>query len=212
MKRFDYVRPQTCAEASGEMENGAVYMAGGSDLLGELKQDILPKYPKKVVSLRDIPELKGVAVEDGKLKVGAMTTLAELTESEAVASAVPALAEAAHSVATPLVRGIGTIGGNICQDVRCWFYRYPNEIGGRLDCARKGGAECFALKGDSRYHSIFGGMKVATAVGCSGGCPNNTDIGAYMEKLRAGDWAAAAEIFYFLRSCHALSVAHATKA
>ena len=196
MKRFDYVRPQTCAEASGEMENGAVYMAGGSDLLGELKQDILPKYPKKVVSLRDIPELKGVAVEDGKLKVGTMTTLAELTESETVASAVPALAEAAHSVATPLVRGIGTIGGNICQDVRCWFYRYPNEIGGRLDCARKGGAECFALKGDSRYHSIFGGMKVATAVGCSGGCPNNTDIGAYMEKLRAGDWAAAAEIFY----------------
>ncbi|MGI6027590.1 MAG: FAD binding domain-containing protein, partial [Candidatus Scatomorpha sp.] len=187
MKRFDYVRPQTCAEASGEMENGAVYMAGGSDLLGELKQDILPKYPKKVVSLRDIPELKGVAVEDGKLKVGAMTTLAELTESEAVASAVPALAEAAHSVATPLVRGIGTIGGNICQDVRCWFYRYPNEIGGRLDCARKGGAECFALKGDSRFHSIFGGMKVASPVGCSGGCPNNTDIGAYMEKLRAGD-------------------------
>ena len=196
MKRFDYVRPQTCAEASGEMENGAVYMAGGSDLLGELKQDILPKYPKKVVSLRDIPELKGVAVEDGKLKIGAMTTLAELTESETVASAVPALAEAAHSVATPLVRGIGTIGGNICQDVRCWFYRYPNEIGGRLDCARKGGAECYALKGDSRYHSIFGGMKVGSPVGCSGGCPNNTDIGAYMEKLRAGDWAAAAEIFY----------------
>ena len=196
MKRFDYVRPQTCSEASGEMENGAVYMAGGSDLLGELKQDILPKYPKKVVSLRDIPELKGVAVEDGKLKIGAMTPLAELTESETVASAVPALAEAAHSVATPLVRGIGTIGGNICQDVRCWFYRYPNEIGGRLDCARKGGAECYALKGDSRYHSIFGGMKVGSPVGCSGGCPNNTDIGAYMEKLRAGDWAAAAEIFY----------------
>ena len=196
MKRFDYVRPQTCAEASGEMENGAVYMAGGSDLLGELKQDILPRYPKKVVSLRDIPELKGVAVEDGKLKVGAMTSLAELTESETVASAVPALAEAAHSVATPLVRGIGTIGGNICQDVRCWFYRYPNEIGGRLDCARKGGAECYALKGDSRYHSIFGGMKVGSPVGCSGGCPNNTDIGSYMEKLRAGDWAAAAEIFY----------------
>ena len=196
MKRFDYVRPQNCAEASDEMENGAVFMAGGSDLLGELKQDILPKYPKKVVSLRDIPELKGVAVEDGKLKIGAMTTLAELTESETVASAVPALAEAAHSVATPLVRGIGTIGGNICQDVRCWFYRYPNEIGGRLDCARKGGAECYALKGDSRYHSIFGGMKVGSPVGCSGGCPNNTDIGAYMEKLRAGDWAAAAEIFY----------------
>lgn len=105
MKRFDYVRPQTCSEASGEMENGAVYMAGGSDLLGELKQDILPKYPKKVVSLRDIPELKGVAVEDGKLKIGAMTTLSELTESETVASAVPALGRELGPFAVEIIPG-----------------------------------------------------------------------------------------------------------
>lgn len=196
MKRFDYVRPGSCAEASAELTEGAVYMAGGSDLLGALKQDILPKYPKKLVSLRDIPDMRGVKLEDGALKLGAMTTLGEVCESETVKNSVPALAEAAHSVATPLVRNIGTVGGNLCQDVRCWFYRYPNEIGGRLDCARKGGQECYALKGDSRYHSIFGGMKTASPVGCSGGCPNNTDIGSYMEKLRAGDWAGAAEIFY----------------
>ena len=185
MKRFVYVRPGSCAEASAELTEGAVYMAGGSDLLGALKQDILPKYPKKLVSLRDIPDMRGVKLEDGALKLGAMTTLGEVCESETVKNSVPALAEAAHSVATPLVRNIGTVGGNLCQDVRCWFYRYPNEIGGRLDCARKGGQECYALKGDSRYHSIFGGMKTASPVGCSGGCPNNTDIGSYMEKLRA---------------------------
>ena len=196
MKRFDFVRPQTCEEAAKELNPSAVYMAGGTDLLGELKQEILPKYPEKVVSLKDIPGMKGVKLEDGRLKIGALTTLTELSENEAVKANAPALAEAAHSVATPLIRNMGTVGGNVMQDVRCWFYRYPNEIGGRLDCARKGGAECFALKGDARYHSIFGGMKTASPLGCSGGCPNNTDIGAYMEKLREGDWAAAAEIFY----------------
>ena len=196
MKNFDYVRPGSCVEAAKELTEGAVYIAGGSDLLGTLKQEILPKYPKKLVSLRKLPDMKGIRLEDGALKIGAMTTLSEVCESETVKESAPALAEAAHSVATPLIRQLGTVGGNLCQDVRCWFYRYPNEVGGRLDCARKGGSECFALKGDSRYHSIFGGMKVASPVGCSGGCPNNTDIGAYMEKLRAGDWAAAAEIFY----------------
>ena len=196
MKKFDYVRPGSCAEAEREMTEGAVYVAGGSDLLGTLKQEILPKYPKKLVSLKNLPDMKGIELEDGALKIGAMTTLSEVCESETVKESVQALAEAAHSVATPLIRNLGTVGGNLCQDVRCWFYRYPNEVGGRLDCARKGGAECYALKGDSRYHSIFGGMKTAAPVGCSGGCPNNTDIGSYMEKLRAGDWAAAAEIFY----------------
>ena len=149
MKRFDYVRPGSCAEASAELTEGAVYMAGGSDLLGALKQDILPKYPKKLVSLRDIPDMRGVKLEDGALKLDAMTTLGEVCESETVKNSVPALAEAAHSVATPLVRNIGTVGGNLCQDVRCWFYRYPNEIGGRLDCARKGGQENYPMPEDA---------------------------------------------------------------
>lgn len=196
MKKFEFARPQTCEEAASELNAGAVYMAGGTDLLGELKQEILPKYPEKVVSLKNIPGMKGIRLENGVLKVGPLTTLTELCEDERVKADVPALAEAAHSVATPLIRNVGTVGGNVMQDVRCWFYRYPNEIGGRLDCARKGGEACYALKGDARYHSIFGGMKTSNAIGCSGGCPNSTDIGPYMEKLRAGDWAAAAEIFY----------------
>ena len=154
MKSFDYVRPQSAAEAAAEMGDGAVYMASGSDLLGALKADILPRYPKKAVSLKDIKGMKGIRREGGCLVVGAMTTLTELQENELVKSELPILAQAAHSVATPLIRNIGTVGGNLCQDVRCWFYRYPHEIGGRLDCARKGGRECYGIHGDNRYHSV----------------------------------------------------------
>ncbi|MGI6736037.1 MAG: FAD-dependent oxidoreductase [Anaerovoracaceae bacterium] len=193
MRNFDLVRPETAEEAANQMEEGAVYMAGGSDLLGELKSDILPEYPKKVVSLKKIPGLSGIEYSDGMLKIGAMTTLTELSKSEAVKEHAPALAEAAHSVATPLVRNMGTIGGNICQDVRCWFYRYPDEIGGRLNCARKGGEACYGILGDNRYHSIFGGMKTGLTP-CSIECPAGTDIPGYMAAIRAGEWDRAAEI------------------
>lgn len=193
MKGFDYVRPQSLEAAAQEKKNGAVLMAGGSDLMGELKGEILPEYPEKVVSLKGIPGIKGIRLEDGMLKIGAMTTLTEIVENPQVKSAVPALAEAAHSVATPLVRNIGTIGGNICQDVRCWFYRYPHEIGGRLNCARKGGQVCYGILGDNRYHSIFGGMKTGKTP-CTIECPAGTDIPAYMEQIREGNWDKAAQI------------------
>ena len=193
MKRFDYVRPRSAEEAAREMEDGAVYMAGGSDLLGTLKADVLPRYPKKVVSLKGIPGMTGIRREGDTLTIGAMTTLTEIQENELVKTELPILAEAAHSVATPLVRNLGTIGGNLCQDVRCWFYRYPHEIGGRLDCARKGGQECYGIQGDNRYHSIFGGMKTGRTP-CSLECPAGTDIPAYMEQIRQGNWDAAARI------------------
>lgn len=193
MRNFEFVRPETAEEAAGQMGEGAVYMAGGSDLLGELKSDILPEYPKKIVSLKKIPGLSGIEYRDGKLAIGAMTTLAEIAKSDLVREHAPALAEAAHSVATPLVRNMGTIGGNICQDVRCWFYRYPDEIGGKLDCMRKGGEICYGILGDNRYHSIFGGMK-AGLTPCSIECPAGTDIPGYMEQIREGHWDKAAEI------------------
>lgn len=193
MKRFDYVRPQSAVEAAKGMTNGAVYMAGGSDLLGTLKADILPEYPKKVISLKEVPGMEGISLENGVLKIGAMTTLTEIYESHLVKDNVPMLAEAAHSVATPLIRNIGTVGGNLCQDVRCWFYRYPNEIGGRLNCARKGGEQCYGVHGDNRYHSIFGGMKTGNTP-CTVECPAGTDIPGYMEQIRLGDWDEAARI------------------
>lgn len=193
MKNIAYVRPDTCQEASAGLTKGSVIMAGGSDLLGGMKADIYPQYPEKLVSLKGIPGLEGIREEEGGWRIGAMTRLAELSENETVKKELPILAEAAHSVATPLIRNIATIGGNICQDVRCWFYRYPHEIGGRLDCARKGGKTCYGILGDNRYHSIFGGMKTG-ATPCTLECPAGTDIPAYMEQIRKGDWDEAARI------------------
>lgn len=193
MRKFEYVRPDTLEEASEEIKNGGLAMAGGSDILGGLKADIYTKYPDKVVSLKGIEGLDGIEVEDEKITVKAMTRLSEIAENKEINELAPALAEAAKSVATPLVRNMGTIGGNVCQDVRCWFYRYPHEIGGRLDCARKGGEQCYGILGDNRYHSIFGGMNTGKTP-CTLECPAGTDIPAYMAQIRKGNWEGAAKI------------------
>lgn len=195
MQDFKHVNAKTFKEASEALagkksESNAI--AGGTDLLTELRTRIMPSYPEKIVNLKTIENSEYISKDGDVVKVGALTKLKDVEASDLLPDAIT---EAAHSVATPLVRNKGTIGGNICQDVRCWFYRYPEGSGGMLNCARKGGAECYALKGDSRYHSIFGGMKTVGHVGCSGGCPNNTDISGYMEKLREGDWDGAARIF-----------------
>ena len=174
MRYHDYVAPESLEEASQLLqEDGTVISAGATDLIGELKGNILTTQPKKVVSLRNIPGLRGIEVKEDGLHVGAMTTLAEIERSEAVNSGWKALADAAHSVATPNLRSTATIGGNICQDIRCWYYRYPDQIGGRINCLRKDGALCYAMRGENRYHSIFGAEKVC-GTPCSGGCPAGT--------------------------------------
>jgi len=81
-----------------------------------------------------------------------------------------ALAEAARTVATPQIRNMATIGGNLCQDTRCWYYRYPHSLGGRLLCLRKGSGPCLAVTGDNRYHAIFGGRK------CFAACPSDMAV------------------------------------
>ena len=195
MKHFDYVRAGNFEEAAQLLtsKTGARVIAGGTDLMGELKDEILKDYPEQLVDIKRIPGVAEIEEKDGKLIIGSAATLTQVAESDKVNKYAPILAEAAKTVATPLIRNVATIGGNICQDVRCWFYRYPNEVGGRLHCARKGGDTCYALQGDNRYHSVFGGMKAHTPP-CQKECPAGTDIPAYMEQLRAGNWAGAATI------------------
>lgn len=195
MKKFGYKRAESF-EGAGQIqkeEKNAVFLAGGTDLLGTMKADILPEYPQVLVDLKRIPGAKGICREGDVLKIGALTTLKELEEDQTVLTCAPILSEAARSVATPLIRSRGTVGGNLCQDVRCWFYRYPHEAAGRLVCARKGGDQCYAIQGDNRYHSIFGGMK-AGKTPCTVKCPASTDIPGYMQKLRQGDWDGAIQI------------------
>jgi len=197
MKHFAYAQAESfadCSNALRESKDGkTVVMAGGTDLLGVLKENLLEQYPETVISLKGIREGDYIKADNGQLEIGALTRLSTIAASEEVKAKAPILAEAAYSVATPIIRNVATIGGNICQDVRCWFYRYPHEIGERFNCMRKGGSECYAIRGDNRYHSIFGGMKTHSTP-CTIGCPANTDIPGYMEKLRAGDMHGAATI------------------
>ena len=197
MKPFKYAKAESFASCAAALQESAkgktVVMAGGTDLIGVLKGKLLKDYPETVISLKGIQDADYIKCENGQIEIGAMTRLVTIAESDKIKAEAPMLAEAAYSVATPIIRNVATIGGNICQDVRCWFYRYPHEIGDRYDCMRKGGDECYAIRGDNRYHSIFGGMKANTTP-CTLSCPANTNIPAYMEKLRAGDLKGAATI------------------
>ncbi|MGI6021114.1 MAG: FAD-dependent oxidoreductase [Lachnospiraceae bacterium] len=195
MKSFKYEVAESLQNASDivNSDKTAVLKAGGTDLLGVLKGEILPEYPGKIVDISKIAGLDGIDIETDKVSIGAMAKLVDICENADLAKVLPGVATAAHSIASPLIRNVGTIGGNICQDVRCWFYRYPNEASGRINCARKCGEECYAIHGDNRYHSIFGGYKIKKSE-CSLACPAGTDVPEYLAEVRKGNLDAAAEI------------------
>lgn len=148
---FRYVRPRTVAEAVKALfEPGARALAGGTDLVGCLHDGVFGA--KSVVSLSGLKELVGItATTEGGLKIGALTTLAEIARHPEISKGWPALAQGAAAAASPQLRNQGTLGGNLCQKPRCWYYR------GDFDCARKGGQVCYAVEGENTYHAIFGG-------------------------------------------------------
>lgn len=199
MKKFDHIRANSYEEASQIIREGkgaVEAIAGGTDVLGSYKDRILPTYPEAVVSVKNIPDSDYIREEDSFLAIGAGATLKKICENALVKEKAEALAEAAHSVASPIIRSTATIGGNVCQDVRCWYYRYPDNVGGCLNCRRKGGDTCYAIAGENRYHSVFGGMSTGSCSACQQACPAGTDIPAYMAKIREKDFDGAAEIFF----------------
>ena len=118
--------------------------------MDEIKEGIVN--PVTLVSLTGIEELTGATISPEGLRLGALCTLAELESHPYIAQWYPALAQAISSVATPQIRNVGTLGGNLCQRPRCWYYRST-----LFDCRKKGGAICFAANGNSKYHAILGG-------------------------------------------------------
>jgi len=168
MRSFTLVNPKTIAEATAQLKANAYVRAGGTDLLGTMKDELLRTYPTTIVNLKTIPGLSYIKEEGGMLKIGAMTVLEDIATNSTVKTKYTALAQAAERTASPHIREMGTIGGNICQMVRCWFFRYPDN---RFDCIRKGGTTCFAIAGDNRYHSIFGMVKACFAVNPSDTAP-----------------------------------------
>ena len=196
MKYFDHIDAESFEGVEGILKNNpnTAVIAGGTDLLDVLKQELLLETPECIVNLKSIPGADYITPEADCIKIGALAKLTDIAESEELQSRVPILAEAAASVASPLIRNSATIGGNICQDVRCWYYRYPNEIGGRIECARKGGEECYALMGRNQYHSVFGGMEVQHCAPCMNSCPAKTNIPEYLDRLRDDDIDGAARV------------------
>lgn len=148
---FAYIRPDSLAEAIGYLAlEGARVHAGGTDLLGCLRDRVFGV--STVVSIAGLKELRGIEVTPaGGLRIGSLTTIAEIARHPVIRSKYPALSMAASEVASPQLRNQGTIGGNLCQKPRCWYYR------GEFECLRKGGNRCYAVEGQNAYHCIFGG-------------------------------------------------------
>jgi len=160
MNTFEWMNVTTVAEAVNALksvpepkdaDDSARPIAGGQDLLTTMKDYITR--PTRVVNLKTIRGLDKIE-SDGKggLRIGALVTLTQLEESPLVQRSFPGLAEAAHSVGTPQIRNLGTVGGNLCQRPRCWYFRLEEVV-----CLKKGGTECYAATGENKYHAIFGG-------------------------------------------------------
>jgi xanthine dehydrogenase YagS FAD-binding subunit len=166
MKSFEWTSPKTLAQAleirtattaasmssdSGQPPIGAtIFKAGGVDILGLMKDELLA--PARIVNLRTVNELGQIERRaDGMLAIGANVTLARLAADPVIRGRYRALADAAARSASPQLRQVATVGGNLLQRPRCWYFRSLHH-----HCARKGGSTCFAFAGENEYHAIFG--------------------------------------------------------
>ena len=150
MKAFEYAAPATLKEATvllGDKWGEVEVLAGGTDLVTALKQEITS--PKRVVSLKNIPELRGINAENNVLRIGAMTSLGELLVNADVQKHFPALVTAVKNIASAQILASGTVGGDLCQRPRCWYFR--NGLG----LLAKDGDASRVRDGDNRYHAIF---------------------------------------------------------
>ncbi len=158
MKSFSLLQPKSVDEAIRLMDRARrpeplgtrKLLAGGQDLLTEMKEHLAE--PDELINLKSIPGLDRIAEAGGALTIGALCTLSRLADAAPVREHLRVLREAALSVASPQIRSQGTVGGNLCQRPRCWYYR--NE---HARCLKKGGSECFAYSGLNKYNAILGG-------------------------------------------------------
>ncbi len=171
MVRFQHFDASTIEEATAllaKFGGTARVIAGGTDIVGFFKDNVLQTPYKALINIKTIPDLEQIKEEDGMLKLGALAKLEDIGHNAIIQEKYTALGLASRYAASPHIREMGTIAGNVCQNSRCWYYRCPNH---RFACARKGGDECFAADGDNRYHSIFGDVKDCLAVNPSDTLP-----------------------------------------
>jgi xanthine dehydrogenase YagS FAD-binding subunit len=152
MRAFEHVSATSAEEALAELnahrDGEARFMAGGTDLLTLMKADLVA--PARLIDLKPLTHLRGIKRQpDGATSMGALTTLSDIERDSSIASAFPMLIQAIRDAATPQLRAMATIGGNLLQQYRCWYYRDG------LNCWLVGGDECFARTGQNQYHAIF---------------------------------------------------------
>lgn len=151
MKEFRYHRPASYADALTALgAPDAVALGGGTDLLVTMKEGLA-----EPAHLVDVRHLRGARVisanKDGSTRIGGAVRIAELAASEVILERFAALAAACRAVGTPALRNMGTIGGNLCQRPRCWYFRRG------VPCLKNGGGGCAAVSGENQYHAILGG-------------------------------------------------------
>ena len=155
MNSFALADCTTVEAALSQLKDGAVVKAGGVDLLDRMKNGT--DTPARLVNIRNIQSLRGIHATDQGLSIGALTTLAEIADDAAIRSQYTVLADACGRAATPHIRNMATIGGNLLQGLQCWYYRSAE-----FQCLRKGKEQCFAFSGLNQYHAIMD----------YGGCPS----------------------------------------
>ena len=155
MRPLANVNPESLADAVERLERGgerAAAVGGGSDLLGMIKDDLVS--PDVLVHLRTLAasdDLASIASGPQELRLGGLVTLTQLSTHPEVASRYQMLAEAAGSAATPQIRNVGTLAGNLCQRPWCWYFRQ------HFPCYKHGGNRCFSRTGENQFNAIFGG-------------------------------------------------------
>jgi xanthine dehydrogenase YagS FAD-binding subunit len=194
MPGFELYQPDTIAGAVDLLGNAAERgwaLAGGNDSLDWFKDRV--KRPQVVVDLTGVAELRGIReLADGGIEIGALTTLTEIETHPLIRERYTVLADAARHVASPQIRNSGTIGGNLCQDTRCWYYRYG------VDCYRAGGNSCYAdtPEGQNREHCLWGADR-CVAVSPSDTAPAMVVLDARMViRGPSGEREVAAENFF----------------
>jgi xanthine dehydrogenase YagS FAD-binding subunit len=171
--RFEWTNARSIDDAIGQLNDKAIPKAGGVDLMDRLKEGL--DAPSRLVNIRTIPGLDYIKEESGWLRIGPMVTLATIAEHPVIHKRYIALADAALNAATPQIRNMATIGGNLLQRPRCWYFRSD-----QFHCLRKGGDRCFAQDGENEYHAIFDNEVCAVVHPSAAACAL-TALGAKVE-------------------------------
>jgi xanthine dehydrogenase YagS FAD-binding subunit len=191
MKAFTYLTAasaESAAQLTSKMDSAL--LGSGNDLLGRMKEGV--SLPDRLVSVKNLPELRNNEAVETVWEIGAAVTVAEIAAHRDLAERFPGLVQAAEEVGSPQIRNVATLGGNLAQHSRCWYYRHRD-----VPCLKKGGDQCYAREGENKFHSLFSGNPCISPV-VSNLATALTALGAHV-KVRRKDKVVAwslAELYH----------------